>query len=519
MHSLSRHNFISEIKTSHAETQQEQNAVDPERHSQMSDEPITDEKQNELIGANPVALSMANLEIYRQRFIANYVYPADMMLAQYTFEVYLLFSLDVMGHNDDLSLQEALHWIRADFAFQRRLISDHAEAQFLADNDFDDSVPVRPDRINQGPNQTQTGDLAGNNLDCALCGVKINCHKTKIAHEQGKQHKKKLQPMIEDEVCGTKFLNQTLYETHLKGDKNKHLIASAWHLGKYFLYCHLCKRFPRSDAQTHSWSDKHQELLRTATRTRPNGRKWIQFCTGVTEDKTPVMRAQFATVEQICAVYPDFIAREYDGESPSYSPDEDYDEGPRRMSIGSENDESKDTPIQVKKEVSALPADVAFCGLGENCRDVFLCALRHTPEEYKQAHVESMKLAEEQLTHLRRRNTLYKNARAAYRYGSGSSSSPSSGSSSSSSSSSSSGHATASLPPQVFKFADDTVYRFGSLKCVEMVSTSKCQDANCTLDHGISNSKNYCFCKNYNLGEPCQCLWEKHGCNFNHGRS
>ncbi len=31
MHSLSRHNFISEIKTSHAETQQDQNAVDPEK--------------------------------------------------------------------------------------------------------------------------------------------------------------------------------------------------------------------------------------------------------------------------------------------------------------------------------------------------------------------------------------------------------------------------------------------------------------------------------------------------------
>jgi hypothetical protein len=61
-----------------------------------------------------------------------------MMLAQYSFEVYLLFSLDVMGHNDNLSLQEALHWVRADFAFQRRLISDHAEAQFLAENDIDD---------------------------------------------------------------------------------------------------------------------------------------------------------------------------------------------------------------------------------------------------------------------------------------------------------------------------------------------------------------------------------------------
>ena len=110
------------------------------------------------------------------------------------------------------------------------------------------------------------------------------------------------------------------------------------------MYCHMCERLLESTPQDHADGHRHKALVLVNSRRMPGNRKWIRFCNGNHEPITPAMRALMATDEEILREFPDFLPFEndgIDGETPSYSPAEDYDDEPKDDSASEDVEEKQ----------------------------------------------------------------------------------------------------------------------------------------------------------------------------------
>ena len=210
---------------------------------------------------------LATMNILRNAFIEYFTYPGDLDRANYNFDAYLACYCQILMEDPNISKQETLRWILADLQYKHNLISRHADAGAAIDSDEE------PD-----PRETK----------------------------------------FKDYVCGVVFPSLHAFEDHIQGPNHKHIKMSAWRLGMYFLYCHLCKRFVKSTAQLHSNNDRHQSLMSKAPRRMPQDRKWIQFCNGTHEKLTPLIREQLASPEEIIKIFPDFKPLISDDEDPTY---------------------------------------------------------------------------------------------------------------------------------------------------------------------------------------------------------
>jgi hypothetical protein len=176
------------------------------------------------------------MNIMRSTFEEDFTYPGDLDRGSANFDAYLANSCQVMIDDHELSKHESLYWIQADLQYKHNLISRHADAGAAIDSDEEPR-----------PRETK----------------------------------------IKDYVCGVVFPSGQVFEAHVQAPNNKHIEMSAWRLGKYFLYCHLCKRFVKNTAQIHSDSDRHQALMSKAPRRMPQNKKWIRFRNGTHEKLTP----------------------------------------------------------------------------------------------------------------------------------------------------------------------------------------------------------------------------------------